>query len=126
MARMAAAGFWLRVRAFAQPMSHGLARSSCAAAGFLFGALAYLAFSSPALSAEPVKAEATLSSSGGYARLVVKFAEDVGSEVVTAGSIIVIRFERPVDVAIDGVANAAPVYIGSSRGDPRGLGAPWL
>jgi tetratricopeptide (TPR) repeat protein len=67
-----------------------------------------------------VKAEATLSTSGGYARLVVKFTEDVGSEVVTAGSIIVIRFERPVDVAIDGVASAAPDYIGSARRDPDG------
>jgi tetratricopeptide (TPR) repeat protein len=82
--------------------------------------LAYLVFSSLALAAEPVKAEATLSTSGGYARLVVKFTEDVGSEVVTAGSIIVIRFERPVDVAIDGVASAAPDYIGSARRDPDG------
>ena len=95
---MAAAGFWSRVRASAQAMAHGLARASRSAAAFVFGALAVLAFSPQAFAAEPVKAEATLSASGGFARLMVKFAEDVTSEVVTAGSIIVIRFERPVDV----------------------------
>jgi len=58
-------------------MAHGLARSSRSAATFTFGALALLAFSPQAWAKEPVKAEATLSSDGGYARLVVKFAEDV-------------------------------------------------
>ncbi len=117
---MAAAGFWSRVRGCAQATAHGLARPSRAAATFLFGALALLAFSPQALAADPVKAEATLSSGGGYARLVVKFAEDVTSEVVTAGSIIVIRFERPVDVDVDKVADAVPDYVGSARRDPDG------
>ena len=51
---------------------------------------------------------------------MVKFAEDVTSEVVTAGSIIVIRFERPVDVDVDKVADAVPDYVGSARRDPDG------
>jgi tetratricopeptide (TPR) repeat protein len=72
------------------------------------------------LAADPVKAEATFSSGGGFARLVVKFDEDVGSEVMTAGSIIVIRFERPVDVSVDKVAEAVPDYVGSARRDPDG------
>jgi tetratricopeptide (TPR) repeat protein len=117
---MAAAGFWSRTRGRAQALAHGLARASRSAATFLLGVLALLAFSSQGWAAEPVKAEATLSSSGGYARLVVKFAEDVTSEVVTAGSIIVIRFERPVDVVVDKVADAVPDYVGSARRDPDG------
>jgi hypothetical protein len=108
------------MRASAQAMAHGLAQASRSAATFLFGALALLDFSSQGRAAEPVKAEATLSSSGGYARLVVKFAEDVTSEVVTAGSIIVIRFERPVDVVVDKMADAVPDYVGSARRDPDG------
>ena len=108
------------MRARAQATAHGLAQASRSAAVFLFGALALLVFSSQGWAAEPVKAEATLSSSGGYARLVVKFAEDVTSEVVTAGSIIVIRFERPVDVVVDKVADAVPDYVGSARRDPDG------
>ena len=108
------------MRGRAQAMAHDLAQASRSAAAFLFGALALLVFSSQGWAAEPVKAEATLSSSGGYARLVVKFAEDVTSEVVTAGSIIVIRFERPVDVVVDKVADAVPDYVGSARRDPDG------
>lgn len=120
MAQMAAAGFWSRVRERAPEIRHGRKRASPRGLSFLLGALACLAFSTEALAAEPVRAEATLSSDGGYARLVVKFAEDVGSEVVTAGSIVVIRFERPVDVSVDKVADAVPDYIGSARRDPDG------
>ncbi len=108
------------MRARAQATAHGRSQPSRPAAAFLLGALALLAFSPQASAAEPVKAEATLSAGGGYARLVIKFAEDVSSEVVTAGSIIVIRFERPVDVVVDKVADAVPDYVGSARRDPDG------
>ncbi len=70
--------------------------------------------------AEPVKGDATLSAAGGYARLVLKFAEDVETEVTTAGTIIVIRFKRPVDVPVDRLADTLPDYIGSARRDPDG------
>jgi tetratricopeptide (TPR) repeat protein len=96
----------------------GICRSRCR--NFKWAALAYLAFSFPALAADAVRAEATISASGGYARLVVKFAEDVSSEVLTAGSIIVIKFERPVDVSAEGLAESVPDYIGSVRRDPDG------
>jgi tetratricopeptide (TPR) repeat protein len=58
--------------------------------------------------------------SGGYARIVVKLAEDVESEVTQAGTILVIRFKRPVDVPVDILSDAAPDYIGSARRDPDG------
>jgi tetratricopeptide (TPR) repeat protein len=70
--------------------------------------------------AEAVKGDATFSASGGYARLVLKFAEDVETEVTTAGTIIVIRFKRPVDIAVDRLAGAVPDYVGSARRDPDG------
>ena len=70
--------------------------------------------------ADPVKGEATFTASGGYARLVIKFAGYVDSEVTTAGSIVVIRFKRPVDVAIDKLGDAVPDYVGSVRSDPDG------
>ncbi len=87
---------------------------------FLVAALAYLAFSAHAFAADPVKAEASFSSGGGFARLLIKFDEDVGSEVVTAGSIVVIRFERPVDVSVDGLTDTVQGYIGAARQDPDG------
>src|SRR5271168_3387274 len=122
MARRAAVGFWLRVRACLRAMVHDRERRSRATASFLLGALALFIFSAEARAAEPVKAEATFSllEDEGFARLVVKFAEDVGSEVTTAGSIIVIRFERPVDVSVDKIADAVPEFVGSARRDPDG------
>lgn len=69
---------------------------------------------------QPVRGEATLVNGGGYARLLVKLEEDVESEVVTAGQILVIRFKRPVAVPMDKVADALPDYVGSARRDPDG------
>jgi tetratricopeptide (TPR) repeat protein len=118
MAQAAAIGFSAQDRAVARTVR------GC------FGALAWLAITvfmtcfvtlAPAAGqSDPVKAEASLAASNGYARLVLKFAQDVGSEVSTAGSIIIIRFERPVDVNVDRLAEAVPDYISSARLDPDG------
>jgi hypothetical protein len=70
--------------------------------------------------ADLVKGDATFSEAGGYARLVLKFAEDVEAEVTTAGTIIVIRFKRPVDLPVDQLPDAVPDYVGSARRDPDG------
>jgi tetratricopeptide (TPR) repeat protein len=70
--------------------------------------------------AVPVKGEATLTVAGGYARLVLKLAEDVESDVTTAGTILVIKFKRPIDIPIDRVFEAAPDYVTSARRDPDG------
>src|SRR6202022_4802619 len=64
--------------------------------------------------------EATFSAAGGYARRVLKLADDVGSEVTPAGSILVIRFNRPVDIPVDKLSDAVPDYVGSARRDPDG------
>ena len=70
--------------------------------------------------ADLVKGDATFSAGGGYARLVLTFAEDVDAEVTTAGTIVVIRFNRPVDLAVDQLSDAVPDYVGSARRDPDG------
>src|SRR6202035_3767604 len=85
MARTAAAGIGSQGRACARAARHCLNwPAGLAAAVVLIG----LALSSPCRAADPVKGEATFSSVGGFARLVLKLDEDVESEVVTAGSII--------------------------------------
>jgi tetratricopeptide (TPR) repeat protein len=107
---MAAAGFWSLCRARARTAQLWLA------AGLIL-----IASTSPLLAqADMVNGEATLVVSGGYARLVIKLAEYVDSEVTTAGSILIIRFKRPVDVPTDKLPEAAPDYIGSVRRDPDG------
>jgi tetratricopeptide (TPR) repeat protein len=92
----------------------------CLTKSALLAALAVTGLTSPACTADAVKGEATFSASGGYARLVLKLAEDVNSEVTTAGSIIVIRFARPVDIAVDRLAESVPDYVSSARRDPDG------
>ncbi len=76
--------------------------------------------SSPACRADPVKGDATFVAADGYARLVLKLAKDVASEVTTAGSIVVISFKQPVDIPVDKLSDAVPDYVGSARRDPDG------
>jgi len=114
MAREAAAGFVSRARALALGLSRHVRRA------VLLGACALLSLNSFARAADPIRGEATFSASGGFARLVIKLGEDVPSEVTTAGSILIIRFDRPVDVPVDRVPEGAPDYINSARRDPDG------
>ena len=116
MARTAAAGLWSQGRACARTVRHCLGGPSGLAAGLILIGLTL----SGACRADPVKGEATFTAANGYARLVLKLAEDVPSEVTAAGSIIVIRFKRPVDIPVDGLSDAVPDYIGSARRDPDG------
>src|SRR3954468_17560822 len=111
MAGTDAAGIWSQRRAWVRT-----ARYCLALASVLIGVM----FSTACRADDPVKGEATFSASGGYARLVLKLAEDVESEVLTAGSIIVIRFKRPVDIPVEKLSDAVPDYVGSARRDPDG------
>ena len=117
MGRTAAAGIWSLGRALARTARHCLRPSSSLS---VLLAVAGLTFSLPCRADDPVRGEATFSASGGYARLVLKLAEDVESDVITAGSIIVIRFKRPVDIPVDKLSDAVPDYVGSARRDPDG------
>jgi tetratricopeptide (TPR) repeat protein len=67
-----------------------------------------------------VRGEATFAAADGYARLVFKLAADVGTEVTAAGSILVIRFNRPVDIPVERLSEAVPDYVSSARRDPDG------
>jgi hypothetical protein len=121
MARTAAAGFGSLVCACARAARCWLAGRSGAALSLAAGLILFgMMFSGPAQAADPVKGEASFSDNGGYARLVFKLAEDVESEVTTAGSILVIRFKRPVDIPIDRWSEAVPDYVGGARRDPDG------
>ncbi|MES2169027.1 MAG: tetratricopeptide repeat protein [Pseudomonadota bacterium] len=105
-----------KARSFADRLRCGL-RASALALAVLLSCLSGAAESAPA---DPVKGEATLTPQPGYARLILKFKEDVPTEVVVAGAILVIQFKKPVDVAIDLLPDSAPAYVGSVRRDPDG------
>ncbi len=115
MGQRAAAGTGSQGRALARAARLCLGRGLAAVA-----LLAGLAASQPCRADDPVRGEATFTSGGGFARLVLKLAEDVESEVSTAGSIIIIHFKRPVDIPVDKLSDAVPDYVGSARRDPDG------
>lgn len=86
----------------------------------MLAACVLIGLTAPARAADPIRGEASFSAGGGFARLVIKLGEDVPSEVTTAGSILVIRFDRPVDVPVDRIPEGAPDYVNSARRDPDG------
>ncbi|WFU84048.1 tetratricopeptide repeat protein [Bradyrhizobium sp. CIAT3101] len=114
MAQKAAAGFVSRARALALGLSRHIRKAPVLAACLLVG------LNHGARAADTIRGEASFSASGGFARLVIKLGEDVPSEVTTAGSILIIRFDRPVDVPVDRVPEGAPDYVNSARRDPDG------
>lgn len=95
-------------------LSRHVRRAGALAACLLIG------LGAPARAADPIRGEASFSAGGGFARLVIKLGEDVPSEVTTAGSILIIRFDRAVDVPVDRVPEGAPDYVNSARRDPDG------
>src|SRR5882757_8556647 len=117
MGRKAAAGIGSRGRALAWTARRCLDLASSLS---VFLVAAGLMIASPCRADDPVKGEATFQASGGYARLTLKLAEDVESEVTTAGSVIVIRFKRPVDILVDKLPDLVPDYVGAARRDPDG------
>lgn len=113
MARTAVAGVWSLTRAGA--------RGAMRLVGLACAGVILLALTLPAAAqSDPVKGDATFSAAAGFARLVFKFPEDVNAEVSTAGSIVIIKFERPVDVPVEQIANAVPDYVSMARRDPDG------
>src|SRR5262245_46319748 len=136
MAKTAAAWFWSRLRALVRSDRIWPSRLLAVLIALLLLPLLLPFLAWPAVAqgdparteavkldparAEPVKGEATFSAPNGYARLVLKFADDVATDVVSAGSILVIRFNRPVDLPVEALVDAVPSYVSAARRDPDG------
>src|SRR4051812_14749079 len=104
MARTTAAGFWSQARACARRLWRGRIPA-------LGAALLLLAVAFPNASrAQVVRGEASFTAANGFARLVLKLDDDVDSEVTVAGTVLVIRFKRPVDIPVDKLSDAVPDY----------------
>ena len=84
-------------------------------------AVALMVVATPAAIADPVRGEATLTRPGDYARLLIKLQSDVQADVRLAGTILVIQFKKPVDVAVAKLGEALPDYVSSARIDPDGM-----
>lgn len=105
-----------KARSFAGRLGCGLRASAFA----LTVSVSCLAVVADAACAEPVKGDVTLTQQPGYARMILKFQEDIPTDVVVAGAILVVQFKKPVDVPIEQLEDSVPAYIGAVRRDPDG------
>lgn len=69
-----------------------------------------------------MRGDVRVTTSGGYARIVIHLGEEVESVVKLAGGIVVVAFKRPVEVPIERVTHSASDYVGAARRDPDGRG----
>jgi tetratricopeptide (TPR) repeat protein len=63
-------------------------------------------------------AEAVASEMNGFGRIVLNFPQPVKTVARSSNGVLVIEFDRPVDVAIDRLALEAPAYLAVARRDP--------
>jgi hypothetical protein len=70
--------------------------------------------------ADPVRGEMTVSTEGGYARLLIRLEEQVEAKVTTSGTVMIISFKKPVSVPVERISSRAPAYISAARQDPDG------
>src|ERR1700730_7369200 len=82
----------------------------------LLGAL-LLAFPSAAAAAT-VKGGVSVSTAGGYARIIFTLTEDVEADVRLAGGILIVQFKQPVDVSVQRIPMLAAGYVAAARNDP--------
>jgi len=98
----------------ALPLSRKAMRAALAAL------LVALGLTVSARAAEPVKGEVNIQTDGGYTRLVFRFDEEVEAKVSISGAIMVIGFNKPVNVPVDRINGSAPDVISAARRDPDG------
>jgi tetratricopeptide (TPR) repeat protein len=91
----------------------------------IFAVLQMLMFAPPfggrALAEEAVKGEVKLSTSDGYARLAFRLEKEVPASIEITYPVMVVKFKKPVAIAVDQFTAAAPSYISAARLDPDGM-----
>lgn len=73
-------------------------------------------------SAQDAATDVSVSTSGGYARIVFRFNDDNDADVRISGAVLVISFKNPADVNLDRLVSAGADYISAARRDPDGKG----
>jgi tetratricopeptide (TPR) repeat protein len=79
-----------------------------------------LLFPRPAAAADAVKGTVSAQVENDFARLIFTLGNDVESQVRVANNIVVISFDRPVDLNADKVREGTGDYISAARRDPDG------
>jgi tetratricopeptide (TPR) repeat protein len=71
--------------------------------------------------AQPVKADISVDTSAGYARLVFRFSAEIDASVRMANNVLVITFNSKVSIPVDSLPMDAPGYVSAARRDPDGM-----
>jgi len=71
--------------------------------------------------AEPIKADVTVDMSRGFARIVLRFSDEIDADVRMANNILVVSFKTKVSVPIDRLPVNARGYVAAARSDPDGM-----
>jgi hypothetical protein len=112
---------WLRAAGLGLARLQMRARPAVRAAFLALPLLSLLLLLGPVHAQAPaIKGDASFAAAGGFARLIFKLDEDLDSEVVMAGSILIVRFKQPVDIPVEKLNDAVPDYVSSVRRDPDG------
>jgi hypothetical protein len=111
---------WRSDRRWARLLRSGV---SLLGLGLLFLVAAFLALT-PVNAApqvrQPVRAQVSADLSGGFARLVFAFGDEVDASVHSAGNILIVTFNRPVYLTVEHLSIHASDYIVAARRDPDG------
>ncbi len=86
----------------------------------LAAALLGLGLTGAAKADGPVKGAVSVYNDGGYTRILFRFDEEVQARVDVGWPIMVIHFDKPVDVGIERININAPEYVSAARRDPDG------
>ncbi len=79
-----------------------------------------LAFSASAHAEDRVKGDITVATDGGFARLIFHFEQEDPVTIRAGFPIMVLTFQKPVDVSVAKLVAEAKDYIGAARIDPDG------
>jgi hypothetical protein len=74
-----------------------------------------------ALEPEPIRADVAVDTSGGYARILFHFTDEVEADVRLANNVLVVAFKTRVAVNVDRLPLGAPGYVNAARRDPDGM-----
>ena len=74
-----------------------------------------------AVEPEPIKADITVDTSGGYARILFHFSDEVDADVHLANQVLVVSFKNKVATNIDRLPLDGKGYISAARRDPDGM-----
>lgn len=74
----------------------------------------------PARAQEMVDGKVSATTDHGFTRMIFKFEQTVPAKVSLTWPIMIVQFDKPVDISVDRLNEYAPGYISAARRDPDG------